>query len=170
MMSRFNTLESSAQWRLTILATTNAAGLAAATCRPSRDSDLVKQAETVRDCAGGKDYFEPVTQDANVQNRLRQVSSGLPVEGKLRLDKLAPLNGENLLDLLKKDDPVADAQWALEQWGDGGFADVAERYVAVYQKDRVGTGNDPVELTARCAKACGVVPSRIIIKYVGRED
>ena len=106
---------------------------------------------------------------------MRLLCDGLTAEGKRRIADLSPPDGESLSELLKKGElkpvgSVADAQWALGQWGDGAFADVAGQYVAVYRLAVVGTGNDPVELAIRCAGACGVSQSRIVIKYVGRED
>jgi hypothetical protein len=294
-MTRSKALEPSAgkkMWKRIIVANTNAGGLAAAACRPGRESDLVTWAEAVRASTGGKDIYEHVKRDdATLQHHLSQASDGLPAEGKWRLADLSPPAGETVADLLKKDEPMpgvpgdpstdneqwkekltaafmrlahvlvespstfddpkyaeflvrvgerifpyvgsrekaaelfllaahmlapslakqvdsrpvtasipnesnknsdpppsptgdstlathqvpddllADAQWALEQGGPGGkFADVADRYVAVYRQEIAGTGNDPVKLAARCAAMLRVSKDRIVVKYVGRED
>jgi hypothetical protein len=171
-------------WKRTIAAGTNAGGLAAATCRPGQEADLAKLAEAVRASTGGKDIFEPIMlDDASVQSQLSQPGVALPAEGKERLAELAPPDGETLADLLLKEEPkpddpprpaadstVVDAQWALEQWGSGRFAEYSEQYVAVYGQKVVGAGNDPVELATRHARAFGVSQNRIVIKYIGRED
>lgn len=69
-----------------------------------------------------------------------------------------------------RDNAVADAAWALKEWGDGKFAEYPGWYVAVYRRKVVGDGNDPVELVAQSAKDNGVSEDRIVIKYNGPED
>jgi hypothetical protein len=84
----------------------------------------------------------------------------------------APSDG-NLRETAAVTDPPAwhaDAQWALEQWEAGAFDNVEHDFVAVYDKDMLGTGDDPTELKEHWSRKLGVPFQRIFVKYVGTEE
>ncbi len=63
-----------------------------------------------------------------------------------------------------------DAAWALQQWQDGAFDGHEEDYVAVYQNETKGFGNDPNELRRFWSEKFGIPFQRIIVQYIGAED
>jgi hypothetical protein len=61
---------------------------------------------------------------------------------------------------------LEDWGWVNDQFNAGRWAEFAGSYIAVYRKQFLGHGPDPIEFRARPARDHGVPPGKISISYV----